>query len=198
MVIDAGAGTVSALGADGATLQPAVLADDPRVVGSSANLSSSNVPTMDRMSATSSLNLTSGSAYAVRTVVRKTGMYSRIRFCTASTAPVGITDLRAAVFSTTSYTAISQTLNIAALATAGNTIIEAALATPIGLTLGSQVMLGLGFVGTTLQVRGAALSSALAGLDPVLAKTGSLLLGGELTTVGGSATGNIVWMELLP
>jgi hypothetical protein len=198
VVIDAGAGTISAVGADGASLQKAVLADDPRVVGSLANLQSSNVPTMDRLIATSNLNVTSGSVYAVRAVVRKTGMYSKIRFCTASTPPAGITDLYAGVFNSTTLAITAQTANIASLTTAANAVVEASLAAPIGLTLGTEVFLGLGFVGSTLQLKGATVPGAMANLAPVLSKTGTLLTGSSLSSIGGSATGNLLWVELVP
>ncbi len=198
VVIDAGASTVSALGQDGVTLQPAVLDDDPRVAGAIATQRSSDVSTMDRLFAASNLNLTSGSVYAIRAKARKSGTFTKIRFATATTAPSGITDIRAGVFNATTLVAVSQTANITASVTAVNTIVEATLGTPVTLTNANEVFLGISFVGTSLQLKGSSIPSSMATLAPAMSRTGSWAGGVALGSAGGASTGNIIWMELVP
>lgn len=198
VVIDAGASTVSALGQDGVTLQPAVLDDDPRLTGGLATMRSSDVYTLDRIMAATSLNLTSGTVYAIRARARKAGTFTKIRFSTGSTAPSGLTDLRLAVFNATTMVAISQTSNIAATVTAANTVIEAALSTPVTLASGADVFLGLAYTGTSLQARGSSIAASMAALTPVMSRTGSWPGATTIGSAGGSATGNIIWVELVP
>lgn len=198
IVLDAGASKISAIGQDGSTLRPAVLDDDPRVVGSTAALQSSAVTSMDRMLASSNLNVTSGSIYAVRVIVRKSGTYSKIRIATGPTPPSGVTDLRLGIFNATTLVAVFQTSNIAASATGANAVIEASLGSPATLNVGDELFLGVGFVGTSLQLKGASIPVPMANLSPMLSRTGSITTGNSLGTVGGTATGNIIWIELAP
>ncbi len=198
VVIDAGASTISALGQDGVTLQPAVLDDDPRLSGGISTMRSSDVSTMDRLFATSNLNLTSGSVYAIRAKVRKAGTFTKIRFATGTTAPSGVTDVRAGVFNATTLVAVSQTANISSSVSGANLVVEAALGTPVTLATGSEIFLGLGFTGTSLQLKGATVPAPMAALAPAMSRTGTYVAGSALGSAGGSATGNILWVELVP
>ena len=198
VVIDAGASTVSALGQDGVTLQPAVLNDDPRISGAISTQRSSDVSTMDRLFAASNLNLTSGTIYVVRAVTRKAGTFTKIRFATGSTAPSGITDIRAGVFNATTLVPVAQTANIAASVTAASAVVEAPLGVPVTLTTAGEVFLGLSYVGTSLQVKGSSVPAAMAALSPVMSRTGSWTGGTVLGSAGGTAPGNIIWAELVP
>lgn len=197
VVIDAAAGTISGIGQDGVTLAPAVLADDPRLTGDIALARSSEVSTMDRLQAASNLNLTSNTVYAIRARARMAGTFSKIRFATGPTAPSAVTDVRAAVFDVNTLAATSQTGNIAPQVISANAVVEAGLSVPIQLAAGQEIFIGLGYVGSSMQVKGAAVPSAMAALAPAMSRTGVWAGGAPIGVASGSASGNIIWVELV-
>lgn len=161
---------------------------------------SSNVSSMSRMIASSNLTITSGTVYGVLAYAKTAGTFTKIRFATAgSTTPSGLTDVRLGVYNS-SNVLMASTANLSSTVTASSTLYDnLALGTPVTTTAGQQLYLAIAFVGTTVpQVKGANPISGMSGLTPVLAKTSSGYTGGTLPSLGSAATGNVVWIELVP
>ncbi len=161
---------------------------------------SSNVSTVSRLLASTNLTMTSGTVYGVLAYAKTAASFTKIRFATAgNTTPAGLTDVRLGVYSSANVL-LASTANLNGTVTASSTLYDnLALDTTVTTTVGQQLYLAIAFVGTTPpQVKGANPISGMSGLTPVLAKTSSGYAGGGLPGLGSGATGNVVWIELVP
>jgi hypothetical protein len=157
---------------------------------------SSDVSTLSRMLSTSNLALTTGTVYGVLAYAKTAGTFTRIRFMTGTTV-TAVTEVRLGVYNSANLL-LSSTANLSATVTTGSTLYDNLLLdTAVTTTVGQLLYLAVAYTGTTLNVRGAAVGSPLAGLAPVLAKT-TAYAGGALPSLGSSATGNVAWIELVP
>ena len=158
---------------------------------------SSNVSTMSRLTASGSPNLTTGTLYGVLAYAKTAGTFTKIRFATGTVAPSGLTDLRLGVYNS-SNVLLASTANISSTVTAASTLYDnLALGNSVTTTVGEQLYLAIAFTGTGLSVKGSTLTAGMSGLSPVLAKT-TAYAGGALPGLGSGATGNVVWIELVP
>ncbi len=157
---------------------------------------SSNVSTLNRLLAASNLALTTGTVYGVLAYAKTAGSFTKIRMATGTTV-TAVTEVRLGIYNS-SNVLLASTANLSGTITTGSTLYDnLALDTTVTTTVGQQLYLAIAYTGTTLNVRGTALSSAVSGLTPVLAKT-TAYAGGALPSLGSSATGNVVWIELVP
>lgn len=158
---------------------------------------SSNVSTLNRMLVSSNLSLTTGTVYGVLAYAKTAGSFTKIRFSTGSTTPSALTEVRLGVYNSAN-TLLASTANVSASITTSNTLYDnLALDATVNTTVNQQLYLAIAFTGTTLSVKGANPTSGMSGLSPVLAKT-TAYAGGTLPSLGSSATGNVVWIELVP
>jgi hypothetical protein len=191
--VNAGTGDVAAAG----SLSVSGTVSASNVFGEDELRRSSNVSTMGRLLATSNLNLTTGTVYGVLAYAKTAGTFSKIRFVTGSTAPSGLTEVRLGVYNA-SNTLLGSTADIHATVTAASTLYDnIALGTPITTTVGQPLYLAIAYTGASLQVKGSSLAAGMSGLAPVLSKA-VVYGGGTLPPFGGSASGNLVWIELVP
>lgn len=158
--------------------------------------------TMPDLLAQAQSNLVSGTVYAGVAFALKAGTYTAIRFMTSGTVPAGLTDVRMGVWSSANAL-LGSTANIAtAVGTAGaNAIVEQPLAAGVTLTENQQVYLGIGWTGTTLGVRGAALAGAILGTRTGRtfgeSRTASGYAGGGLPVLTAGTSGIFPWLELI-
>jgi hypothetical protein len=163
---------------------------------------SSNVSTMNRMLATANnLTLNAGTVYGVLAYAKTSGTFTKIRFATGGTTGTTIsnaTEMRLGVYNAAN-TLLSETANIAGTVTLTGTLYDnLALTTPVTVTAGQQLYLAFAFTGTgTINGRGSSMLSSMAGLTPTIAKT-TAYPGGSLPGLGSAATGNVLWIELVP
>lgn len=163
---------------------------------------SSSVSTMSRMLATTnSLTLNAGTVYGVLAFAKTAGTFTKIRFATGGSSGGSIsnaTEMRLGVYNASNIL-LSETTNISGTVTATATMYDnIALTTPVVATAGQQFYLAFAYTGTgSISGRGSSILSAMAGLTPAIAKTTSYP-GGTLPTLGSAATGNVLWMELVP
>lgn len=155
--------------------------------------------TMPDTEANGNFTLTSGLAYGAVAFVRKAGTYTKIRLCTGS-APSGLTEVRGAVWDSGGLV-LAQTADIKAAFTGANVLVEQALDAGLPLAELQQIYIGLVWVGTTLNMRGASLSSALAGARGSrafqLARAVAGYTGGGAPTLTSGSTGSMLWGSLV-
>ncbi len=158
---------------------------------------SSNVSTMSRLIASGNLNLTTGTVYGILAYAKVASSFTKIRFATGTTTPAGLTEVRLGVYNS-SNVLLASTADIHTTVTTASTLYDnLALDSTINTSVSQQLYLAIAWTGTTLSVKGATLAGGVAGLSPVLAKT-TAYAGGSLPGLGSSATGNTVWIELVP
>lgn len=159
---------------------------------------SSPVATLVRQNVGTSVGTVgSGTGFAARARVTQSGLYGKVRFCTGTTAPAGITDLRVGVWSTVDGTPRASSANASATVNAASTLYEIALTAPIELAEGEEVYLGVAVVGTTPGTyRGNASFTAINNLEPAISKARTAWAGGTLPTLTSSYSG-IIWAELV-
>jgi hypothetical protein len=192
-VVNAATGDVTATG--NLSVSGAVSASN--VFGEDELRRSSNVSTMGRLLAASNLNLTSGTVYGVVAYAKAAGTFTKIRFATGSTAPSGLTEVRLGVYNTSNIL-LGSTADIHTTIISASALYDSiALDTPITTTAGQQFYLAIAYTGASLQVKGSALPAGMSGLAPVLSKA-AVYSGGALPSFGGSANGNVAWIELVP
>jgi len=160
----------------------------------------SSVMTMPDLLAQATSNLVSGTVYGAIAFAMKAGTYNSIRFCTGGTAASALTDVRLGVWNSAGVL-LGSTGNVSGSITAGlNTLFELALTAGVTLTENQQIYLGLGWTGTALSMRVAAMVGALVGTRTGraigLSKTASGYAGGALPALGAGTSGIFPWMEL--
>lgn len=148
-------------------------------------------------------SLASGSVYGVLAYNKVAQPYTKIRFCTAATAPstltslvLGVTDVNGVV--------LASTADVSGSVTAASTLMDnLALSAPVTLAQGQPVYLAVGYAGTTLTVLGLVLRNAqltsMAQLAWPLTRSKTGYSTGPipaLTTSG--ATSFLPWIELIP
>lgn len=160
---------------------------------------SADVQTLDRaLARTDTANLTTGTVYAARAVVMRTASYSQIRFYTGSSTPNTLTDVRLGVWDDDGVTKLAETANVSASITVATTGHTFSLSSPISLVAGDEVFLGLGFIGTTLNVMGkAGGNTSMQSLTPVLTRSASGWVTGVLPNLS-AGTLQWMWVELIP
>jgi hypothetical protein len=191
--VNAGTGDVAATG--NLNVSGAVTASN--VFGEDELRRSSNVSTMGRLLATSNLNLTTGTVYGVLAYAKIAGTFTKIRFVTGSTAPSGLTEVRLGVYNA-SNVLLGSTADIHTTVAAASTLYDnLTLDTPITTTVGQQLYLAIAYTGASLQVKGSSIAAGMSGIAPALSKA-VVYSGGALPPFGGSASGNLAWIELVP
>jgi hypothetical protein len=157
---------------------------------------SSNVSSLSRLMGASNLALTSGTVYGILAYAKTAGSFTKIRFMTGTTV-TAVTEVRLGVYNSANVL-LAETANLSGTVTTGATLYDnLALGSTVVTTVGQQLYLAIAYTGTTLNVRGSAIGAGMSGLAPVLAKT-TAYAGGGLPGLGSSATGNVVWIELVP
>lgn len=158
---------------------------------------SASVSTLPRQQVgTSSGTISSGWNLAARARVTETKTYTKVRFCTGTTAPAGLTDFRGGVWDA-SYNPLATTANSIAIVTAASTVYELDLAAGLALTEGQHVFVGFAVLGTTPGTyRGNASFSGINNLEPAIARARTGWTGGDLLAIT-TATSAIPWFELI-
>lgn len=171
----------------------------PEGDGTLDEMSSSLVSTMPRQYVGSSLGtVASGTIVAGRAKVVRAGVFSKIRFCTGTTAPSGITDFRGGVWDSSATTVLATTNNESASVIAASTVYELSFPSPITLAANQEIYIGIAVVGTTPGTyRGIASFSGINNLDPAISKARTSWAGGTLLSLTSSYSG-IPWAELVP
>jgi hypothetical protein len=147
--------------------------------------------------------LTSGAQYGSLAYNKTAQTYSKIRVCTGSVAPSAVTALQLGVFDVNGN-ALAQTADQSAVIIAANTVYDnIALQVPIALLLDQPVYLGLGYVGTSLNVlalslRAQALMIFAQYQNPMSRSRGSGYAGTTLGTLTSSGSTTMPWVELIP
>jgi uncharacterized cupin superfamily protein len=159
---------------------------------------SSDVTTLPRQFIGTTMGtIAGGQVHAARARCRRGGTFTKIRFATGTTAPSGLTDVKAGVWSTTNDTLLAATADEDATVTAASTVYTLNLTAPITLKAGDEVYLGVGFVGTTPpSVRGNTGLQDVLALSPKIGRRASAWAGGTLPTLTTDAFG-IPWVELV-
>lgn len=160
---------------------------------------SSPVATLARQNvATSVGTVASGTSLAARARVLASGVYTKVRFCTGTTAPSGLTDFRVGVWNASDGTPIETSANASATVTAASTLYEISLSNPVSLTIGQEVYIGVAVVGTTPGTyRGNASFNQINDISPSVSKARTGWAGGALMNLTASYSG-IIWAELIP
>ena len=160
---------------------------------------SSPVSTMARQYVGASLGsaVASGTCVAARARVTQSTTYTKVRFCTGTTAPAGLTDFRVAVWSTADGTLLATSANASATVNAATVLYEISLQSPLALTAGQDVYLGIAAVGTTPGTyRGLASANPINSLEPIITRSRTGWTGGDPLTLNSSYSG-ILWAELV-
>lgn len=160
---------------------------------------SSPVSTLARQNVgTSTGTVASGTALAARAKTLTAGTYTKVRFCTGTTAPAGLTDFRVGVWNATDGTPLATSANVSATVTAASTLYEIALTSPLSLALGQEVYIGVAVLGTTPGTyRGNASFTQINDIAPSISKARTGWAGGTLMQLTSSYSG-IIWAELIP
>lgn len=157
------------------------------------------VYTMPDMMAQSALTLATGTKYGAVAFARKAGTYNNVVFCTGASTPSAVTDLKVAVWDS-SGTLLQASANVSGTVTVASTVYEIPLAAGVTLTAGQRIYIGFAFIGTTLNVRGAAGVAAMVGTRTgrtfTTARANGSWAGGTVTTLSTGGTGIIPWCEL--
>ncbi|HSE61500.1 MAG TPA: hypothetical protein VLA88_04365 [Candidatus Saccharimonadales bacterium] len=157
---------------------------------------SSNVSSLNRLLASSSLTLTASNLFGAIAYAKTGGTFTKIRFATAS-GTQSATDLRLGVYNSAN-TLLASTVNLSGTVTAASTLYDnLALDTSVIVTAGQQLWLAIGYTGTSLSVRGVSLTTGMPGLSPVISKA-TAYAGGTLPSLGSGNTQQIPWIELVP
>lgn len=166
--------------------------------GAGFDFPSSPVSTMSRLILDSSSGtITSGWNVGVRARVVTSGTYTKIRFCTGTTVPAGLTDIRGGVWDSAQQP-LGTTANAIATVVAANTVYELPLTPALPLVAGQDVFLGFAVAGATIPTfRGRASFSAINGIAPVLSLLRTGWTGGALLPLSSNASA-LPWVELVP
>lgn len=166
--------------------------------GAGFDFPSSPVSTMSRLILDSSSGtITSGWNVGVRARVVTSGTYTKIRFCTGTVVPAGLTDIRGGVWDSAQQP-LASTANAVATVVAANTVYELPLTPALPLVAGQDVFLGFAVAGTTPpSFRGRASFSAINGIAPALALLRTGWTGGALLPLTSNASA-LPWLELVP
>lgn len=157
---------------------------------------SSNVSSLNRLLASSTLNLSASTVFGVLAYAKTAGTFTKIRFATAS-GTQSATDLRLGVYNAAN-TLIASTANLSATVTSASTLYDNLdLDTPVTVTAGQQIWLAIAYTGASIAVRGVGLTTGMPALSPVIAKT-TAYAGGTLPGLGSGNTQQVPWIELVP
>lgn len=150
------------------------------------------------------VSLTSGSGYGGLAYSKVAQTYSKIRFCTGSTAPAALTSVVLGVTDASGNVLATTADQSSAIGTSASTLFNnIALVAPVTLGQDQPVYLAIAWAGTTLNVLG--LPGRTSGLMslPELTRTltraaSSYTTGAlpTLTSAGGVAS--VPWIELIP
>ncbi len=159
---------------------------------------SSTCSTMNRLLANAAVTFATGNTFATRAVCKQAGTFTKIRVASASAGGTTPTALIAGVWDTAGTTLLATTADFSS-GYALSTLYEKPLISPLALTLGQAVHIGLASVsGSSLQFRGSAGAGQVNGVTPIIARSAGSYSGGALPSACAAAgTGSLLWAELI-